>query len=59
MKGLLYNHEKSRSVSLYRSNSICIYYWHVNIHYHRTQPVVVPFLCLLCHSILSNGPFVE
>jgi len=29
------------------------------MHYHWNHPAVVPFLCLVCQSMLSNGPFVE
>jgi len=27
--------------------------------YHWTHRIVVLLLCLVCHSVLSNGPFVE
>jgi len=31
----------------------------VNTHYYWTHHDDVPFLCLVCQSMLSNGPFVE
>jgi len=36
-----------------------MYYYHVNVQYRWTHSVVLPLLCLVCHSMLNDSLLVE